>query len=75
MFKKHLLKSAIELYRKEMCQLQDERKLFEEKERDAFNRFLERCDQIEEMSFLERFKDTIYGGGVNCDIEGRIQQL
>jgi hypothetical protein len=58
MFKKHLLKMAIENYRENVLSLQREKLRLEQKENEQFEEFLTRCEQIEEMGFFERFRES-----------------
>lgn len=57
MSKQKLMNQAIELYRSEMKILVDEEKLLEKRKDLCFERFLDRCHHINEMSWWERKKE------------------
>ena len=58
MLKQKLILQAVQLYQKEMKLLRDERKLLENREDLCFDRFLDRCKEIHELTFMERWKQA-----------------
>ena len=76
MIKQKFILQEVENFKKEWKFLQEERKLLTAREDLCFNRFLDRCKDIHELTFYERWNhvgsEEMYGESSACVRDDRL---